>query len=71
MRVSFLGEEKTIYADGKEWLVMQKAQQEAPAAIPRVLMVRSADVCEREMIHPVTKGPLASRIADSVWLYQK
>lgn len=53
------------------WLAVQKAQEEAPAAIPLVRTVVSADVCEREMIHPVTKGLLAARIADAVWLYQK
>ncbi len=53
------------------WFAVQKAQEEAPAVIPHVRTVKSADVCEKEMIHPVTKGPLASRIADAVWLYQK
>lgn len=53
------------------WLAVQKAQAEAPTVIPFVRTVISADVCERDMIHPVTKGLLAARIADAVWLYQK
>lgn len=53
------------------WLAVQKAQEEASVSIPLVRTVVSADVCEKEMIHPVTKGRLAARIADAVWLYQK
>ena len=48
------------------WLEIQAAQQRAAAAVPGLTMVRSADVCEKEMIHPVTKGPLAKRIAAAV-----
>ena len=55
-------------ADTREtegWPGVQRAQEKA-AALPGVTVVRSGDVCERNMIHPVTKGPLAERIADAI-----
>lgn len=45
------------------WLAVQKAQAAAPAAIPHLQMVASADVCEPNEIHPPTKSRLAERIA--------
>lgn len=45
------------------WLAIQKAQLGAES-IPHVRLVKCADICEREMIHPVTKYLLADRIAD-------
>lgn len=44
------------------WLAVQAAQLKAPAAIPAVKTVISADVCEKEMIHPTTKSLLAGRL---------
>lgn len=45
------------------WLLVQKAQEKAPEVIENTVLVRSGDISEKEMIHPVTKGPLAKRIA--------
>ena len=49
--------------DPAGWRGIQEAQERAAAADPRVKLVRSADVCESSMIHPVTKNALAERIA--------
>ena len=46
------------------WRMLQAAQERAAAAIPRAFLVRSADVCESDNIHPATKERLAGRIAD-------
>ncbi len=43
------------------WLAIQRAQLSAET-IPGVKLVKCADICEREMIHPVTKHLLADRI---------
>ena len=45
------------------WPMLQAAQQRVPDMRPAVVMVRSADVCETDNIHPPTKTVLASRIA--------
>jgi len=47
------------------WLGIQAAQEEAAMRIAGMKLVRSADVCEKEMIHPVTKGALARRMVDA------
>ena len=44
-------------------LLALPAQAAAPAAIPHLQMVASADVCEPNEIHPPTKSRLAERIA--------
>ena len=49
------------------WYAVQEAQAQAAQVIPGVYLAVSADISEREMIHPVTKGPLARRIADTIW----
>lgn len=46
------------------WRALQEAQARAAAAIPRAFLVRSADVCESDNIHPATKERLARRICD-------
>ena len=44
------------------WYALQAAQERAAAAIPGAYLVRSADVCESDCIHPPTKDRLARRI---------
>ena len=46
------------------WHALQDAQERAAAAIPGAFLVRSADVCESNNIHPASKARLAGRIAD-------
>ncbi len=48
------------------WRAIQKAQERACARIPGATLVRSADICESDDIHPPTKSRLAGRIADSL-----
>lgn len=55
---------ETRYDEG--WLLIQKAQLEAPKYIENIETVICSDVCEKEMIHPVTKGLLSKRISASV-----
>lgn len=50
------------FTDTEGWRLVQSAQLAAEDAIADVVCVKSADVCEKKMIHPVTKGPLAVRI---------
>ena len=50
------------------WSAIQEAQERAAAADPLVTLVRSADICESSMIHPVTKNALAERIAAALTL---
>lgn len=44
------------------WKAVQAAQLRAAQWIPGVKTVICSDICEHEMIHPVTKGPLGERI---------
>ncbi len=46
------------------WQNVQAAQEEVCKVIDNVYLVKSADICETDDIHPVTKLPLAKRIAD-------
>ncbi len=46
------------------WLLVQQAQLDAPMSIDHMTTVASADICEPNMIHPVTKSKLAVRITD-------
>ena len=48
------------------WRGIQAAQAAVPNLVSRVTLVRSADVCETNHIHPRTKDRLAQRISDSV-----
>ena len=50
------------------WSAIQEAQERAAACDDRVTLVRSADICESSMIHPVTKNALAERIAAALTL---
>ncbi len=51
---------------GEGWLAMQAAQSAAPTVIAGLQMIPSGDISEKEMIHPVTKGLLARRIAKAI-----
>ena len=46
------------------WRALQRAQQRVAADIPFAALVRSADICESDNIHPATKSRLAALIAD-------
>lgn len=46
------------------WKGIQDAQLRIPALCPGVTVVKCADICETDTIHPPTKGPLAERLAD-------
>lgn len=50
------------FAEHEGWRAIQHAQLDAEREIEGVRTVISADICEKQMIHPVTKGPLAKRI---------
>lgn len=47
------------------WRAVQKAQLNVPNLTHNVKTVISADICERDNIHPPTKKPLAERIVES------
>ena len=44
------------------WLGIQKAQSDFCTASERTYLVKSGDISEKDMIHPITKSPLAARI---------
>lgn len=46
------------------WKGIQEAQLRIPALCPGITVVKCADICETDTIHPPTKGPLAERLAD-------
>lgn len=50
------------------WRLVQKAQMDAQSSVNMVKTVVSADVCEKDDIHPPTKHLLAGRIADALSL---
>lgn len=49
---------------GSGWRNIQAAQEFVTQTVPNTYLVKSADVCETEDIHPQTKLPLALRIAE-------
>ena len=51
---------------GESWRVIQKAQYEIQHEVNDVKTVISADVCEKDVIHPPTKDRLSKRIADAL-----
>lgn len=53
------------YRTDDGWRLLQKAQERACENIKNCYLVRSADVCENNDIHPKTKEKLAKRIADA------
>lgn len=50
-----------------EWLMVQKAQEEAPKYIDNCICVKTADLCEHTTIHPVNKYPVAKRAFEAVY----
>ena len=48
------------------WRIMQETQLNLPNICKNTEVVKCADVCETDDIHPVTKAPLAKRIADVI-----
>lgn len=50
--------------DKNGWKAVQDAQLRAQDEIPGARTVVSADICENDMIHPVTKWKLAKRISE-------
>ena len=48
------------------WRAVQEAQSRACARIPGATLVRCADICESNAIHPPTKSRLAARLVDAL-----
>ncbi len=48
------------------WRLMQEAQLNVANLCSNTEVVKCADICENDDIHPVTKAPLAKRIADVI-----
>lgn len=53
---------------GEGWRAVQEAQERACARIPNAFLVRCADICETNEIHPPTKSRLAERLVESFGL---
>lgn len=51
---------------GIGWKTLQKAQYDIQSEVNDVKTVISADVCEKDEIHPPTKDKLSQRIADAL-----
>ena len=51
------------------WRAVQKAQARACTRIPDTFLVRCADICESDAIHPPTKSRLAARLVESFGLH--
>lgn len=50
---------------GEGWTKFQESQESIPSILPGSAVVKSADICEDDDIHPASKGPLAVRVADA------
>lgn len=50
----------------ERWASVQKKQEIVVSKCPNTVLVKSADVCESDNIHPPTKHILAKRISDSI-----
>ena len=50
--------------DDEDWRALQAAQEAAVRDVEGAYLARSADVCERDSIHPASKDRLAARVAD-------
>ena len=57
----FIGRER------EAWSNIQKAQADIQNEKKKVISVRSADVCEKDNIHPPTKDKLSIRIVDALY----
>lgn len=56
----------SLNLEGSGWRDIQKAQEVVCETVNDAYLVKSADICETNNIHPPTKLPLAKRIADVV-----
>ena len=52
--------------DDDAWHGIQAAQEKIVEILPHVTLIRSADVCEKNDVHPPTKTLLAERIRKSL-----
>ncbi len=55
-----------LESDGGRWRRVQMAQEQVCCEIDKAHLVVSRDVCENDDMHPLTKLPLAMRIAKSI-----
>ena len=55
-----------LESDGGRWRRVQLAQEEVCSELENAYLIVSRDVCENDDMHPVTKLPLAMRIAQSI-----
>jgi len=55
-----------LESDGGRWRRVQTAQEEVCSELDQAYLVVSRDVCENDDMHPLTKLPLAMRIAKSI-----
>ena len=51
---------------GEPWTRVQQMQELVASKCPNTVLVKSADICETDNIHPPTKHILAKRISDSI-----
>ena len=61
-----LADTESRIALGEGWHLIQRAQEEMSALVPRVYTVISRDICETDDIHPPSKHALALRIAKTI-----
>lgn len=55
-----------VHRPDPSWKAVQEAQLRIPVVVPGVTVVKSADVCETDNIHPKTKEGLSERIAGTL-----
>lgn len=55
-----------VHRPDPSWKAVQEAQLRIPTVVPGVIVVKSADVCETDNIHPKTKDGLSERIAGTL-----
>ena len=55
------------YRRDESWKALQECQLTIPSLVKNVKVVKSADVCESNDIHPRTKDKLALRIVDAIY----
>lgn len=54
-----------IHTWSPAWTELQESQLAIPSLSPNTVVVRSADVCENDDIHPKSKGALSVRVVDA------
>lgn len=55
-----------LMRDDAGWKGIQAAQERVFQAVENTRLVKSADLCEKDDIHPPTKAPLGNRIAKAI-----